>query len=124
MKDEFEELLDAVKRCRRYCPVVKEDTTEKHAIEIKKEAEEVLKAIEKGDNKNLQEELGDVFWDLLMTIIIAEQEGKVNSNKVIEEVIDKFKRRKPFIFKGKTTTKEKAWEMWNKEKDKEKKWIK
>ena len=40
-----------------------------------KEVEEAQEAVKNNDNKNLQEELGDVFWDLIMTIHIAEEEG-------------------------------------------------
>ena len=120
MKTKFEDLLDAVQRSRKYCPFIQEQTTEKQTKQLESEVQEVLEALEKNDNKNLQEELGDVFWDLLMTIIIAEQEGRINSKAVIEDVIQKFKRRKPFIFEGKTPPKEEVHRIWHEAKAKEK----
>lgn len=120
MKDKFEELLNIIKDGRKYCPWIKKQTTEDYAPNIVEEADEVIKAIENKDNKNLQEELGDVFWDLLMTIHIAEQEGRINSRKVIEGVIEKFKKRKPHIFEKRTPNIEEVEEIWNKAKEKEK----
>lgn len=120
METKFNELLDAVKKCRKYCPFIQEQTTEKHVEELRLEVQEVIEALEKDDNENLQEELGDVFWDLLMTIIIAEQENKINSKQVIEDVIQKFRRRKPSIFEEKTLPKEEVHRVWHEAKAKEK----
>lgn len=120
MKDNFLELWEAVKKNRKYCPWAKEQTTDSYAKSILEEGEEVLQAIENENDDNLQEELGDVFWNLLLTMHIAEQEGKVNSKKVIEGVIDKFRRRKPFIFEERTLPIEKVKKMWYEAKAKEK----
>lgn len=120
MKDKFEELLDAVKRNMKYCPYVMNQATEEYVKNISEEIKEVIQAIKNNDNNNLQEELGDVFWDLLMTIHIAELEGRIDPEKVIENVIQKFKERKPFIFEGRTPPIKEVWEIWNKAKAKQK----
>ena len=120
MKDKFEELMDVIKNGRKYCPWIKEQTTESYAENIVEEAQEVVKAVENNNNVNLQEELGDVFWDVLMTMHIAECEGRVDSVKIIEGVIEKFRKRKPHIFEKRTPPIEEVWKVWNEAKDKEK----
>lgn len=120
MKDKFEELLTAIQDGRKYCPWIKGQTLESYKNNIKEEAEEVILAIENNDDENLQEELGDVFWDLLMTICIAEQEGRIDSKKVIEGVIQKFKERKPHIFEKRTPPMEEVHKVWDEAKARQK----
>ncbi|MBW2993187.1 nucleotide pyrophosphohydrolase [Candidatus Woesearchaeota archaeon] len=120
MKESFEELIDIAKRNRKYSPWIKERTSEEYIKEVLSEVNELMQAIEKGDNKNIQEELGDVFWDTLMLTIIAEEEGKVNAKQVIKGVIEKMKRRKPFILDGKEVTTEEEKRVWFEAKEKEK----
>lgn len=121
MKTKFSELIDAIEKDRKYNPYTLEKTTVEYAKEILNEANEVMQALDNNDNKNLQEELGDVLWDLLMTIHIAEQEKRINSREVINGVIEKFKRRKPYIFEEITPSKEDAKKIWHDAKNKEKK---
>jgi len=124
MKESFEEMLEAIRKVRKLSPWVSKVTSEEYSKEIVDEANEVIEAIKNKDNKNLQEELGDLLWDLLTLINIAEEEGKIDSKEVIKEVIEKIKRRKPYVFEGKTVSREEARKIWNDVKKKEKEGIK
>ena len=120
MKELFEELINIARKNRKYSPWIKERTSEEYSREVLAEVGELMQAIKKGDNKNMQEELGDVLWDTLMLTIIAEEEGKVNAKQVINGVIEKIKRRKPFIFEEKKVTVEEEKKVWFEAKAKEK----
>ncbi len=120
MKESFEELIDIARKNRKYSPWVKKLNSTEYSKEVLAEVEELMQAIKKGDNKNMQEELGDVLWDTLMLTIIAEEEGKVNAKQVIKGVIEKIKRRKPFILEEKEVTIEEEKKVWFEAKEKEK----
>lgn len=120
MKEAFEELLDIAKRNRKYSLWTRNQTSEKYVNEVLSEVNELMKAINSSDNKHIQEELGDVFWDILMLILIAEEEGKVNSKEVLKSVAEKIKRRAPHIFDGRSITIKEEEMTWFKAKEKEK----
>ena len=104
------------------CPWVKEQTFVKHIDELKKEVQEVEDAIGNGDKNNLEEELGDVLWDLLMLIKISEDEYGFKLEDIINEICKKMIRRKPYIFGDeKADTIEEANKIWKRVKEEEKK---
>ena len=78
-------------------------------------------AVEKNDRENLKEELGDLFWDTLMVMLIAEKEGLFKPNEPLLSLIEKMRRRKPYLFTGQKVTLEEAERMWTEAKAKEKK---
>lgn len=67
----------------------------KHMIE---EAYEVCDAIDRDDALNLQEELGDVLYQVVFHAALAEAEGKFVLQDVVDGVAEKMKRRHPHIF--------------------------
>ena len=79
-----------------------------------------MAAVENNDVENLKEELGDLFWDTLMVILIAEKEGLFKSSEPMAALIGKMRRRKPFLFTGQKVTLAEAEQMWAEAKLKEK----
>lgn len=120
MKEKFNELLDAIEKNLIYCPYTKDKLLEEYYKEIIYEANEIKEAIEKKDNENLKEELGDVLWDTLTTIKLGEKQGLFTSKEIIEKSLEKAKRRKPFIFENRAVSSEEAEKIWNEAKAKEK----
>jgi uncharacterized protein YabN with tetrapyrrole methylase and pyrophosphatase domain len=112
MKEDFAELFKAVKNNRKFCEWAKSMTSEKYFNNIAEELEEARQALEKKDYENLEEELGDVLWDLMMLAVIAEDEGKINTKNIIKGVLDKMKERKPYIFEERSASAEEAKELW------------
>ena len=121
MKNEVEKTVLHIKRIIDECPWGKEETLEKHVEELMKELNELKEAIKKNDKKNLKEELGDVFYDSLFLLLLAEKENNINPMEVIKNVREKIEKRSPWVFGDvKANTKEDALEIWNKIKQKEK----
>jgi len=120
MKESFEELFDVLKKNRKYCPWVSKVSSEEYSKEILEEAKEVVDAIKNKDYDNLEEEIGDLLWDVITIAIIAEEEGKIKSKEIIKRVIQKMKERKPHIFEEKKVSIEEANKIWHEAKAKQK----
>ena len=120
MKEKFEELYNALKLDREKSEWSNSISLKERAEHLKSESEEVLEAIEKNDVKNLHEELGDVLWDLLGVVIIAEEQNGFDIKEVINNALVKLKRRKSWIFEGKRLTLEEEKALWPKIKENEK----
>ena len=120
MENSFKELIDALKKCKDNCPWTKKQTVESYAHQVADEAQEMMEALEKKDYVNLKEELGDILWDVLMVAHLAEDEGLFKVKGVMDGIVDKIKRRKPYIFEGKNVTIEEARRIWKEVKAKEK----
>jgi XTP/dITP diphosphohydrolase len=82
------------------------------------EVEELKQAMEKGDMENYHEELGDLLWDLLKLMLVAEKEKNIEARKAIEQVIEKITVRKPHLWSGEKLTPEEEEERWLKTKEK------
>jgi MazG family protein len=62
------------------------------------EAYEVLEALADPDPAKLNEELGDLLFEILFLARIAEEEGDFNIGSVLTAVTDKMVRRHPHVF--------------------------
>lgn len=109
---QFKELLEAIKKNMIYCPWVKEQNIESYKEEIISEVKEISKAVSEKDYENLKEELGDLLWDTLAMILIAERDGYFKAKEVVNSIIRKMKKRKPYIFEKKQVTMEEATKIW------------
>ncbi|MCD6159520.1 MAG: nucleoside triphosphate pyrophosphohydrolase [Kosmotoga sp.] len=62
------------------------------------EAYEVLNAIDKNDDEELIEELGDVLLQVVFHAQIASERGVFDISKIVDRLIDKLIRRHPHVF--------------------------
>lgn len=119
MKDKkytLEDFVDIIATLRgeNGCPWDKEQTHESLEKCLREECEEVIEAIEKKDDANLCEELGDVLLQVVMHSQIASEEGRFTLEDVIDGVAKKMVRRHPHVFAGvKLETEEERLAMWN-----------
>ena len=120
MKDKFQELIELIEKSLEKDPWLKERNLEEHKKELLSEAKEVVMAIDKKDYTNLKEELGDLLYDVLIASFIAQRDGFFKKEEILQEIIDKIKRRKPFLFWNKQISKEEALRIWFKRKKQEK----
>lgn len=109
---ELNPLLDVVDRLLAPdgCPWDQAQThasMRKHMIE---EAYEVCDAIDRGDIRNLREELGDVLYQVVFHAALAEREGWFSLQEVIDEVAEKMRHRHPFIWPVKEGAASGDWE--------------
>ena len=118
---EIDELIEAINETLKKCPWVREQTIDSLKGEPLSEAKEVKEAIEKKDFDNFEEEIGDLIYDSLLILAIAERDGITTHQKVLKRVLDKLKRRKPWVFGSeKVSSAEEAVRRWHEIKKEEK----
>ena len=71
----MEKLRTVVQELRAYDTWTKDRNLTNTTTKFKEEFEEVLMAIDKGDNENLCEELGDLLFHVVLLCTIAEEKG-------------------------------------------------
>ncbi len=123
MHPKFSNLLDIAARLRAEggCPWDREQTIESMVPKLTEEAQEVEEALQKKDWKNLEEELGDVLFNIILISKIAEEEGKFDMGGVLEKIAEKLISRHTWVFgTDKAATAEEALELWMKNKAVEK----
>jgi MazG family protein len=84
------------------------------------EAYEVIDAIQARNFDGLEDELGDLLFQVVFYSRLAEEEGRFDIDKVIERVHAKLLRRHPHVFgEVRVTNAEEALESWLKVKEQE-----
>ena len=120
----YEQLLGIIAELRsdHGCPWDRAQTHESMIKCLRDECEEVVEAIEKKDDENLCEELGDVLLQVLMHAQIASEEGRFTMEDVVNGLASKMIRRHPHVFGGAPTasTPEEGLASWKAMKEKEK----
>ncbi len=103
------------------CPWDQKQTFESLRSSVIEEAQEVVEAVNKKDDTNLQEELGDLLFNVLFFCKIAEKESRFTTQDVIKTLHDKLIRRHPHVFGDtKIETMEELKEQWERIKLEEK----
>lgn len=123
-KHTMEELLEIISilRSPQGCPWDREQTHESLEKCLRDETEEVVEAIEKRDDENLCEELGDVLLQVLLNSEIASERGAFTFADVVQTLSDKMIRRHPHVFGDVETPQngEDALKLWKEVKQQEK----
>ncbi len=123
MKTTFDDLKQTIATLRGPggCPWDKKQTHETLIKCLQNESQELIDAIEKKDDENMKEELGDVLLQVLMHAQIAQEEGKFTIEDVMIYLNEKLHRRHPHVFgeHAKAATPEEALALWREMKQKE-----
>ena len=123
-KELFDQFCNIIEKLRAPdgCPWDRKQTAESLKKSLLEECNEALEAIDKKDDENLCEELGDVLLVVGMIARIKEEEGKFNVSDVLSGVNDKLIRRHPHVFgDAKASSPEEVLKLWNQVKEEEKK---
>ena len=80
------------------CPWDREQTHVSLRAALIEECYETIEAIEKGDDANLREELGDLLLHVVMHAQMGEERDAFDFEDVVEAVCDKLIRRHPHVF--------------------------
>jgi len=96
----FRELLDLIEKLRSTdgCPWDRAQKKGDIGRYLMEEAYEVLEALEGSSPENVQEELGDLLFQILFLARIAEEAGEFNISDVLGEISAKMIRRHPHVF--------------------------
>lgn len=99
-KADIEKLRQLVVRLRspNGCPWDQEQTLEDVRAYLLEEAHETAAAIDEGDRPNLQEELGDLLFQVVFIARLAEEEGAFDLADAIDGVHAKMVERHPHVF--------------------------
>ena len=96
----FAQLLKTIQRLRAPdgCAWDRAQTPMTLRPSLVEEVWEAVSAIEAGDEKNLQEELGDLYLLVTMIAWMKEQEGTFSVSSVLRSIQEKLVRRHPHVF--------------------------
>ncbi|MGV8059486.1 MAG: nucleoside triphosphate pyrophosphohydrolase [Smithellaceae bacterium] len=119
---ELNDLISLIKKLRAPdgCPWDKKQTQEDIGKYILEEAYEVIESLEAKDQCGLQEELGDLLFQILLLAEIGEESGTYSLGRIMAGVREKMTRRHPHVFGNiKVSTVEEVKENWQQIKKKE-----
>lgn len=80
------------------CPWDREQSHESMKANLIEEAYEAAYAISTGDSYRLEEELGDVLFQIIFHSELAEEEGTFSFETVVENLVEKMVHRHPHVF--------------------------
>lgn len=80
------------------CPWDREQTHESLRASLVEECYEVIEAIERSDDANLREELGDLLLHVVMHAHLGGERDAFTFNEVVEGICEKLIRRHPHVF--------------------------
>jgi len=80
------------------CPWDREQSLETLGKYLREESCEVLDALESGDRTALQDELGDLAFQVVFQCELAQREGSFGPDDVFRGIIEKLVRRHPHVF--------------------------
>lgn len=120
--ESFDKLVSIMETLRQKCPWDREQTHQSLKTYALEEVYEVLESIDKEDDQNLQEELGDLLIQILFHSIIANERGKFSLDDVLQTVSEKLIYRHPHVFSD-TKVKDSTevlhnWELLKKQENK------
>lgn len=120
---QFQKLLTLARKLRSPtgCPWDRKQTIRSLAESLEEESDEVLAAIKKGDDANLEEELGDLLFNIVMIATIASEEKKFKMSGVLRKIERKIIVRHSWVFgkdAKKVKTAEDALRLWRENKKK------
>ncbi|HIU26129.1 MAG TPA: MazG family protein [Candidatus Copromorpha excrementigallinarum] len=120
---DFEDLVEIISRLRAPggCPWDMKQTHESLKKCLAEESREVMDAIDKNDDENLCEELGDLLLQVIMHAQIASEDSRFTIDDVVQGICEKMIRRHPHVFgDAKALSQEESLKLWEEIKRQEK----
>jgi uncharacterized protein YabN with tetrapyrrole methylase and pyrophosphatase domain len=119
--EEFKQILQTIDKLRQNCPSDIARTKENVIDCLKEELEEVKEALQKNDNQNLKEELGDLLFNVLFLIDIVKDEKEIQIEEILKTNYNKMVFRHPHVFaEPRKVSIEEADKIWQQQKTIEK----
>jgi NTP pyrophosphatase (non-canonical NTP hydrolase) len=119
MKNKFEELYKFMHTNQDLSKWAQQEKFRERALELKEEIDEMIVELDKKDWDKFRVELGDVFWDVLALIVKAEREEHLNVKDFLNDIHDKYKKRKPFLLENKSVSLDEEHRIWQEVKEQE-----
>jgi tetrapyrrole methylase family protein/MazG family protein len=98
--ESFDDLVEVMRilRSDQGCPWDREQSHESLKPYMIEETYEVLDAIDRGDDGELLEELGDLLLQIVFHAQLAAEDGRFTMEDVARVIVQKLKRRHPHVF--------------------------
>jgi len=119
----FTELCNVIQRLRGPdgCPWDQKQSPESIKKYLLEETQELAEAISSGDRKHIREEIGDLFFILILLARMYEEEGHFTLGEALSDITMKMIRRHPHVFAGAATGSDAELKaQWNEIKQQEK----
>ena len=121
---ELESLIKIIRELRRECPWDRNQTIKSLRPLTIEEVYELSDAIINTDNKNIEEELGDLLLHIIFYAQIGSEKKSFNLESISKKLSDKLIERHPHVYGKKSVRTEsevkESWEMIKQEKRKKK----
>lgn len=124
LRDEFSRLYTIIKQLRSEngCPWDLRQTPASIKKYLLEETAELAEAIDREDAPHTCEEIGDLFYILILLIRMHEEQGSFHAHEVFAGIAEKMIRRHPHVFAGaKAGTESELHAQWEQIKAMEKK---
>lgn len=115
--EEIKELIDVINRLLAPdgCPWDREQTLLSMRNSLLEETCEVIEAIDLNDPNLIEEELGDLFFNVYFLCCLAQKEEKTTISNILKGITTKLIRRHPHIFgSAKIENSDEVLEQWEK----------
>lgn len=96
--DQLLEVMASLRHPELGCEWDKKQTLKKLTSYTLEEVYEVIDAVERQDNAHLQDELGDLLFQIVFYTQIAREEGRFDFGDVVQSITEKLLRRHPHVF--------------------------
>lgn len=97
---EFDELVEVVDHLlsEKGCPWDRKQTMKTIRSDVLEEVSELIEAIDLEDNAHIEEELGDLFFNVIFLSRLAEKENRTYMKHALFSIKEKLIRRHPHVF--------------------------
>jgi uncharacterized protein YabN with tetrapyrrole methylase and pyrophosphatase domain len=113
----MERLDEVIRHLRVECPWDREQDERSIVPHTVEEAKEVAEAARSGDDAALQDELGDLLFQVLFLALLMEERGAGDLASVADGLREKLIRRHPHVYGDvKAETADEAIEQWRRAK--------
>ncbi len=92
------EVMSSLRHPQFGCEWDKKQTLKKLTSYTLEEVYEVIDAVERQDDAHLQDELGDLLFQIVFYSQIAQEEGRFDFGDVVNSITEKLLRRHPHVF--------------------------
>ncbi len=96
--DQLLKVMSSLRHPQLGCEWDKKQTLKKLTSYTLEEVYEVIDAVERQDDAHLQDELGDLLFQIVFYSQIAQEEGRFDFSDVVESITGKLLRRHPHVF--------------------------
>ncbi|MDO9317641.1 MAG: nucleoside triphosphate pyrophosphohydrolase [Gammaproteobacteria bacterium] len=96
--DQLLEVMASLRHPELGCEWDKKQTLKKLTSYTLEEVYEVIDAVERQDDAHLQDELGDLLFQVVFYTQITKEEGRFDFGDVVRSIIEKLLRRHPHVF--------------------------